>query len=128
MKTSVIVLAVVGILALGLLSFPERKALAEKSTSYFIIFKVDHVDSLSEAGDQKAIMERAIELLRGKLEILKLKSAELRQKAKDIIILSYQGNRDPRKIVESIQPKDLVVSLTVVGIFKGQEIPEASPR
>jgi len=128
MKTRMTFLAIAGILALGLLSFPERKAAAEKSTSYFIIFKVDHVDSLSEAGDQKAIMERAIELLQDKLETLNLKAAELRQKSKDIIILSYQGNRDPRKIVESIQPKDLVVSLTVVGIFKGQEIPEASPR
>jgi len=128
MKTRMIFLVIAGILALSPLSFPEIKAAAEKSTGYFIILKVDHVDSLSEASDQKVIMERAIELLQEKLVSLKLKSVELKRKSKDIIILSYQGSNEPWQVAQSLQPKDLVVSFTVIGIFKGQEISEVAPR
>jgi hypothetical protein len=123
-----IFLVIAGILALSPLSFPEIKAAAEKSTGYFIILKVDHVDSLSEASDQKVIMERAIELLQEKLVSLKLRSVELKRKSKDIIILSYQGGNEPWQVAQSLQPKDLVVSFTVIGIFKGQEISEVAPR
>lgn len=128
MKGKIAFFVLISLLFSGQFLIPERKALAEKSTGYFIILKVDHVDSLSEAGDQKTIMERAIELLKEKVETLKLKSAELRQKANDIIILSYQGSEDPRQVAQALAPKDLVVSFTVIGIFKGSEIPRAPPR
>jgi len=127
MKMRMIFLAIAIVLALSPFAFPEIKA-AEKSTGYFIILKVDHVDSLKDTGDQKVIMERAIEILRAKLETLKLKSAELRQKANDIILLSYQGSDDPQEVAQALAPKDLVVSFTVIGIFKGKEISEVRPR
>ncbi len=116
------------ILALSPLSFLEIKAAAEKSTGTFIVLKVDHVGSLSSATDQKTIMERAMELLREKLATLKLKAAELKQKSNDIIILSYQGSDNPKQVAQALAPKDLVVSFTVIGIFKGQEIPEIAPQ
>lgn len=128
MKTKLIFLVIAAIFALSPLSFPAIKAAAEKSTGYFIILKVDHVGSLSEAADQKAIMERAIEILKEKAETLKLKAAELKRKSNDMIILSYQGGNNPQQVVQSLQPKDLVVSFTVIGIFKGQEIPEVAPQ
>lgn len=117
-----------GVFFCGALLLSGRNALAEKTSGYFIVLKVDHVDSLKEAGDQKVIMERAFELLQEKLDTLKLKSPELRKRARDVIILSYQGSEDPREVAEALQPKDLVVSFTVIGIFKGSEILPAQTR
>ena len=128
MKARIIFFVLLSFFVSGSLLFSGREALAEKAGGYFIILKVDHVDSLKDNGDQKVIMERAMELLQEKLDSLKLKSAELQKRARDIIILSYQGGDDPRQVAQSIQPKDLVVSLTVIGIFKGSEIAQAPPR
>ena len=128
MKGKIAFFVLMGLLFSGAFLIPGKKALAEKSTGTFIILKVDHVDSLKDAGDQKVIMERAIELLKEKAGALKLKSAELRKKANDIIIFSYQGSDDPREVAQALRPKDLVVSFTVIGIFKGSEISQAPPR
>jgi hypothetical protein len=127
-KGRILSFVLMGLLFCGAFLLSGKNALAEKTTGYFIILKVDHVDSLKEAGDRKVIMERAMELLQEKTETLKLKSTELRKKANDIIILSYQGKDDPQAVAQELKPKDLVVSFTVIGIFKGTEILQTPSR
>jgi ferredoxin-fold anticodon binding domain-containing protein len=128
MKVRILLFVFLSLFFSGSLLISGEEALAEKITGYFIILKVDHVDSLKDTGDQKVIMQRATELLQEKLNSLKLKSVELRKKANDIIILSYQGSDDPWQVAQSIQPKDLVVSFTVIGIFRGSEITQIPSR
>lgn len=127
-KGRIVSFVLTGIFFCTTLLLPGRSVSAEKMNGCFIILKVDHVDSLKEADDRKVIMERAFELLQEKVDTLKLKSPELRKRAKDIIILSYQGNEDPLQVAEALKPKDLVVSFTVIGIFKGSEILPAQTR